>query len=153
MMITLAGGKQVEDYDNRHCRICGKELHEEVVCRKYQGNICQKHCDDCGSGHACEWYIPYLQRCRYGGGSGERGIKEVKLAYHRLYGDKQYTYIVRGVQDGKKWGIMRKRKMVYGRKGRRDWKEVQGLEWKDSLEEAEKILESYAREKGLSRIL
>lgn len=59
MMITLAGGKQILDFVNRKCRICGKEMHGSVLCRKEKGNICQEHCGD------CKWYIPYLQRCRY----------------------------------------------------------------------------------------
>lgn len=58
-MMTLAGGKQVECYENRACMVCGKELHGEVACRKYRANICQEHCQ------RCRWYIPYTQNCQY----------------------------------------------------------------------------------------
>lgn len=58
-MITLCGGKQVESYDNRACKVCGKELHGAVVCRRHRGNICQEHCE------SCPWYIPYMQNCQY----------------------------------------------------------------------------------------
>lgn len=58
-MITLCGGKQVESYDNRACKVCGKELRGAVVCRRHRGNICQEHCE------SCPWYIPYMQNCQY----------------------------------------------------------------------------------------
>lgn len=77
----------------------------------------------------------------------------MKLAYHRLYGDKQYTYIVRPSPDGRKWKAMKKRRTDYGGRGRRAWRDIKGIDWTDSREEAEKTLESYADEKGLQKII
>ena len=77
----------------------------------------------------------------------------MKLAYHRLYGDKQYTYIVRPSPDGRKWKAMKKRRTDYGGRGSRTWRDIKGIDWTDSQEEAEKVLESYAGEKGLQKII
>lgn len=77
----------------------------------------------------------------------------MKLAYHSLYGDKQYTYIVRPSPDGRKWKAMRKKRADYRGGGRRTWRDIKGIEWMDSQEEAEKVLESYAGEKGLQKII
>lgn len=37
--------------------------------------------------------------------------------------------------------------------GRRTWRDIKGIDWTDSQEEAEKTLESYAEEKGLQKII
>ena len=60
MMITLAGGRQVEDYENRECPLCGEEINHAVVCRKIGANICDSHC------RYCRHYLKVTQRCTYG---------------------------------------------------------------------------------------
>lgn len=71
----------------------------------------------------------------------------MKLAYHNLYGDKQYSYIVRPAQDRTQWKAMKKKKAIYGDKGKRTWKGIKGMDWMDTQEEAEKALADYAKEK------
>lgn len=77
----------------------------------------------------------------------------MKISYHKLFGDKQYTYIVRSANEGKEWKVMKKKKADYGKRGTREWKDVRGLECQETLEKAERVLETYAREKGLKRII
>lgn len=57
--ITLCGGKIIDDYQNRYCEICGKELHHSVTCRKAEGLVCQKHC------LRCRHYMEKFQHCTY----------------------------------------------------------------------------------------
>lgn len=59
MMITLAGGRQVEDYANTECPVCGEEIHHAVVCRKIDSNICDTHC------RYCRHYMKVTQKCSY----------------------------------------------------------------------------------------
>lgn len=55
----LSGGKEIEIYDNRTCRICGIPMKHEICCRRVKGNICYKHCKD------CEHFIAIYQHCLY----------------------------------------------------------------------------------------
>ncbi len=55
----LCGGKVIEDYQNRYCAICGKELHHTVSCRKAEGLACQSHCLH------CRHYLESVQRCTF----------------------------------------------------------------------------------------
>lgn len=59
MMITLAGGRQVEDYANTECPVCGEEIHHAAACRKIGANICDVHC------HRCRHYLAVTQKCTY----------------------------------------------------------------------------------------
>lgn len=58
-VMKLAGGKTVEVYRNRKCRVCKAKVFQTVCCRKEKANICQKHC------RKCEHYLNFVQRCIY----------------------------------------------------------------------------------------
>ena len=45
--MKLAGGKTVEVYRNRKCRVCKAKVFQTVCCRK------------------CEHYLDFMQRCIY----------------------------------------------------------------------------------------
>ena len=45
--MKLAGGKTVEVYRNRKCRVCKAKVFQTVCCRKEKANICQNHCRKC----------------------------------------------------------------------------------------------------------
>lgn len=63
--MTLVGGREVEVFTNHRCSVCGKEMHDEVMCRRIGGNICQGHCMDRGDGKKCAFYIDFTQNCAY----------------------------------------------------------------------------------------
>lgn len=58
-VMKLAGGKTVEVYHNRKCRVCKAKVFQTVCCRKEKANICQEHC------RKCEHYLDFMQRCIY----------------------------------------------------------------------------------------
>lgn len=58
-VMKLAGGKTVEVYRNRKCRVCKSKVFQTVCCRKEKANICQEHC------RKCEHYLDFMQRCIY----------------------------------------------------------------------------------------
>ena len=44
---------------NLYCRVCNKASTAQVICRKYGGAICMKHCAD------CEYHQPMFWHCLY----------------------------------------------------------------------------------------
>lgn len=58
-VMILCGGEEVEDYDDRYCAVCGRELRHAVTCRKAEGLVCQRHC------MRCRHYLSVVQRCTW----------------------------------------------------------------------------------------
>lgn len=69
--ITLVGGKQVVDFNNRYCPICQADMYQAMHsctrCPDEQALICHDHCFDHGDGKPCPYWSSSAagQYCKY----------------------------------------------------------------------------------------